>query len=78
MSKILDSKGASGWKKDSEFIYRDIFIRGSNVLDLMKHLTTSHKTKQSGKPVGWDVFLKVQSELKIPRSTVATNRINKV
>lgn len=44
--KMTDSRSPGKWNKEGEFIFNSNAVRGSHMMDLIKHLSLSHKTSQ--------------------------------
>lgn len=69
-SGVSASEGSGRGLTDSgEFIYRDHVVKGSHLLDELKHLTSSFK-KPHNAPLRWNNFLNLLADLNVPSSMI--------
>lgn len=67
--KLAAEGSGGGWSDNGEFIYRGRVVKGSHLLDLLKHLTSSFK-RPHNTPVGWNQFLNLLTDLNVPSSMI--------
>ncbi|CAK6981380.1 acintoc2 [Scomber scombrus] len=64
LKKINESEG--GWTQKGEFVYKGKAVKGSHMLDLIKHLSAPYKKTPRSTPTGWLGFLHTLHSLNIP------------
>lgn len=71
LKKLL--KNSDGWSTQGEFMFKGKIIRGSHMLDLIKHISTNRKSPKYT-PVGWKEFLITLAKINVPLSTMLNTK----
>lgn len=69
LKKLAAAGGGGGWTDHGEFIHKGRVVKGSHLLDLLKHMTSSFKKIQAA-PLGWNQFLHLLTDLNVPASMI--------
>ena len=63
------------WTDHGEIVIDGESVRGSNVFDLLKNITASHRVSENNRPIGWNKFLKKVAKLNIPLSVIPNSLV---
>ncbi|KYO40990.1 hypothetical protein Y1Q_0013735 [Alligator mississippiensis] len=76
LTKLSQHKDISSWDDQGGFVYKEMLVKGSNMLDLGQGTLQTHAGSSKHPPKGWDIFMKAMAELNIP-SSVMGNTVNR-
>lgn len=71
MKKI--SEHGDKWSPKGEFIHQGDSVKGSHMIDLMKHVML--RTRNAAPPTGWRKFLSTLAEFNIPASAIRNPQV---
>ncbi|KAG8127518.1 hypothetical protein E2320_014424 [Naja naja] len=75
LNKMKQHQDVSTWDDRSTFLYKDVPIPGTNILDLVKGTSLHRAPTEKRKPKGWDAFMIAMAEVNVPTSVLGSTAV---